>query len=37
MFIFRRGDVSWGHELITSVFVLFATSSEGFDRARKQG
>lgn len=29
MFIFRHAGVSWGHRLIRSGFVLFATSEEG--------
>lgn len=29
MLIFRHADVSWGHGLIRSGFVLFATSEEG--------
>lgn len=29
LFIFRHADVSWGHGLIRSDFVLFATSEEG--------
>lgn len=29
MFIFRHADVSWGHGLIRSGFVLVATSEEG--------
>ena len=29
MFIFRHADVSWGHRLIRSGFMLVATSDEG--------